>query len=134
MERDHLAAVRPEHPQRIRVPQILLLGHREPGQVTEAEFAAGGDAGGPESFRLNPVEGEQAVDQGPEPLLLEPGALAAAFWPLSRRPAATVSLIRPRPGSWCRRKPAHHRTGRPAAVQLVELGRPAGSRTRPSMA
>jgi hypothetical protein len=73
VERDHLAAVHSEHPQRVRVPQILLLGHGEPGQVAKTQSATGGDPGRPESFRLNSIEGQQPVHQGPESLLLEFG-------------------------------------------------------------
>ena len=80
----------PSMPQRIRRPQILLLGHGQPGQILEADVGPRGHAGRAEPLGLHPVQGQQPVHQGAQPFA--PAARRAARAASTRRQVRTSSF------------------------------------------
>src|ERR1700685_4733825 len=75
VQRDDLLPRDREHPERITAPQVVLAGHREPGQVRQRDVRAAGDARVLEPPRLDPAGGEQPADQAAQPGLLQLGEL-----------------------------------------------------------
>src|ERR1017187_9734394 len=64
MERDHLRLINRQHPQRIRVPHVVLDRRREVRQIVEGDVTTPGDADGFEPAALYPAAPAPA---GPAP-------------------------------------------------------------------
>jgi hypothetical protein len=60
-----------QQPERVVVPQILLAGGRQAGEIVDAHVRSRRDAGGPQPASLQAASGQQPVDQPAQPLLLQ---------------------------------------------------------------
>ena len=71
---DDVLAGHGEQAEGIGLPQVALGGERQPGQVGQGQAGAAGDAGVAEPGGLEAAgDGEQQVDQGAQPVLLDGG-------------------------------------------------------------